>query len=110
METTPLRSSTIAAITAGTLLTAGLAYAAYFDHRRRTDADFRKSLKKQHKLQAKAERDSKAAEAEQQKAVIRQAVEQANKEGYPAGDQEKETFFMEQIQMAEDLAKEGRFC
>ncbi|KAI7109567.1 hypothetical protein KC324_g20194, partial [Hortaea werneckii] len=41
--------TTIALASAGVVATGCLAYAVYFDYRRRNDIDFRKSLKKQHK-------------------------------------------------------------
>jgi mitochondrial import receptor subunit TOM20 len=107
MDTASLRPSTVFAITAGTVVTGFLAYAIYFDHRRRTDVEFRKTLKKESRAQAKAEREAKDAEAEKQKTSIREAVERANRDGYPDGELEREQFFMEQIQLAEEYQKDG---
>lgn len=107
MDTTNVRTTTVLAITAGSIITGFVAYAIYFDHRRRTDAAFRKGLKRESRAQAKAEREAKDAEAEKQKNTVQDAVERANREGYPDGEIEREQFFMEQIQLAEEYQKDG---
>jgi import receptor subunit TOM20 len=84
-------------------LTGVIAYAAYFDHRRRTDPQFRKSLKKQYKnfeKQRKANAD--AANFERTK-TIRKLVEKMNTAGYPSDPEEQETYFLKYLALAEKL-------
>jgi mitochondrial import receptor subunit TOM20 len=107
MDTSSIRPTTVVAITAGTIVTGFLAYAVYFDYRRRTDPAFRRALKRESKLQAKAEKDQKAAEVHKQQQVIRDIVQRVNSESLPKGELDGETFFMEQIALAEELAKDG---
>jgi mitochondrial import receptor subunit TOM20 len=109
MEPSSLRISTVVTVTAGALATGFIAYAVYFDHRRRTDPNFRKTLKREARRQAKAEQQVQAAEQAKLKREIREAIDKANREGYPTGELEREQFFMDQIQLAEELGKEGNY-
>jgi import receptor subunit TOM20 len=95
-------------VTAGAVVTGFIAYAVYFDHRRRTDPNFRKTLKREARRQAKAEQQEQAKEQAKLRSEIRDAIDKANRQGYPTGELEREQFFMDQIQLAEELAKEGR--
>lgn len=90
------------------LLAAGsLAYALYFDHRRRTDPQFRKSLRLQHKKVTKSlEAEAKAAESSQ-KARIRQAVQDALAEGFPRDPEETEGYFMQEVARGEGMCTDG---
>jgi import receptor subunit TOM20 len=108
MEASNLRLSSIFAIGTGTLVTGFLAYAIYFDHRRRNDPNFRKALKRESKLAAKAEQQKKEAENQQQQIAIREAVERVNAELPPNDDQEREAYFMDNIQAGEDYTKKGK--
>jgi len=107
MDPSNLRLSSVFAIGTGTIVTGFLAYAIYFDHQRRNNPDFRKALKRESKLAAKAEQQKKDAEVKEQRQAIKEAVERANAEPIPADDQERETYFMENIQAGEDLTKKG---
>jgi len=101
-----ISTSTIAAVTAGVLATGALAYAFYFDHRRRSDPEFRKYLKKQHKkIQKVTEETAKAAERSQ-KERIRQVVAEANEEGFPMDPEGTEPFFMQEVARGEGMAND----
>lgn len=102
-----LKSSTIVAVSAGVAVTGILAYAVYFDHRRRTDPEFRKALKKESKRQAKAAKEEALAQSSQQKKLVRQAVDAANEEGFPSDPEEVEAYFMQEVARGEQLCQEG---
>jgi import receptor subunit TOM20 len=109
-STTPSQSistSTIVFASVGTLAAGALAYAVYFDYRRRTDVEFRKSLKKQHKKVSKLQELS-AKEAEKgQKEKIRRVVEEANEEGFPRDPEETEGYFMQEVARGEGMCQDG---
>ena len=83
------------------------AYAVWFDHRRRTDPNFRKSLKREAKRQAKAAKEEAEAHTTQQRQAIRIAVEEAKEEGFPTDVEEKEAYFMNEVAHGEQLSQEG---
>ncbi|KAJ5762537.1 uncharacterized protein N7511_005919, partial [Penicillium nucicola] len=95
------------AIVAGTVLTGLVAYAVYFDHRRRTDVTFRKSLNKKNKVVEKVAKEQEAAAEGAQKEEIKQALAKAKEEGWPTDLEEKESFFMQQVAMGEGLCADG---
>ncbi|KAF2492001.1 protein import receptor MAS20 [Lophium mytilinum] len=103
----PLKSSTIVAVSAGAVVTGLLAYAVYFDHRRRTDPDFRKALKRESKKQAKAAKEEAQLQSVQQKKLVRQAVDAANEEGFPTDAEEVEAYFMQEVARGEQLCQDG---
>lgn len=108
--TTPSSSisySTIA-IAAGGLLASGcLAYAIYFDHRRRSDPEFRKSLRRQQKKVSR-QNEASAKDAERhQKERIRTAVDEAIAEGFPTDAEETEAYFMQQVAQGEGMCSDG---
>lgn len=86
-----------------------IAYAAYFDHKRQTDPDFRKSLKRNNKRLAKAVKEEAEAHGAQQREVIKQAVQAAKDEGFPTDLEEKESYFMSQVAKGEGLCQEGTY-
>ncbi|KAF2739103.1 protein import receptor MAS20 [Polyplosphaeria fusca] len=102
-----VRPSTIAAITVGTVVTGFLAYAIYFDHRRRTDPEFRKQLKRESKQQARVAKAEADAKGKEQKKAIREAVEQANEEGFPKDPEEVEGYFMQEVAQGEGMCQSG---
>jgi len=87
-----------------------LADAAYFDYKRRHDVNFRKSLKKEKRQHAKAQRARQNAANESQRERLRQAVRQAQAEGFPTDVEEKEAYFMSEVAKGEALCAEGIFC
>lgn len=102
-----IRPSTIAAISVGTVVTGFLAYAVYFDHRRRTDPEFRKQLKRESKRTARAAKEEAEVAGKEQKKAIRDAVEKANEEGFPKDPEEVEAYFMQEVAQGEGLCQQG---
>ncbi|KAL2024047.1 hypothetical protein VTK56DRAFT_282 [Thermocarpiscus australiensis] len=95
------RTTVIATATVATLAAGVLAYAAYFDYRRRHSAEFRRQLRRSERRQARAEKDQAEANAKAHRQAIKQAVDDAKAEGFPASTEEKEAYFLEQIQAGE---------
>ena len=84
-----------------------VAYAVYFDHKRRTDPEFRKALKRDARKQVRMAKEAKESEGKQQKEAIKRAVEEAQEEGFPSSIEEREAFFMNQVGVGELLNGEG---
>lgn len=91
------------------LLWHDIAYAAYFDHKRQTDPEFRKSLKRNNKRLAKAVKEEVEAQGAEQREVIKQAVQRAKEEGFPTDLEEKESYFMNQVAKGEGLCQDGMY-
>lgn len=104
---TTAKTSTIVAACVGTVVTGVVAYAAYFDHRRRTDAEFRKSLKREYRKEARAAKEEAEAEGVKKRRAIRQAVDGANEEGFPKSSEEVEAYFMQEVAKGEALCQSG---
>lgn len=85
----------------------GIAYAVYFDYKRRNDPQFRKQLKKESKRQAKAAKEEAEAHTVRQRQAIRAAVEEAKEEGFPSDVEEREAYFMQEVAQGEGLAGAG---
>jgi len=107
MSNSSLKPSTIAAISAGTIVTGLLAYAAYFDYKRRNDPGFRKQLKKESKRTERAAKEEAEAQGAEQKKAIREAVERANEEGFPKDPEEVEAYFMQEVAQGEGMVQKG---
>jgi mitochondrial import receptor subunit TOM20 len=111
MSLSAARPATIAAIAAGAALASLAAYAVYFDHRRRSDPEFRRALRREarrHEKQQRADDEKKAAARE---SAIYAAVEALNAEEYPSSSLHPElveAYFMEQIAEADKLGKGGQ--
>lgn len=86
-----------------------IAYAVYFDHKRQTDPEFRKSLKRNNRKLAKAVKEEQEAHGAAQRDAIKQAVQRAKEEGFPTDLEEKETYFMNQVAKGEGLCAEGKW-
>src|ERR1700760_3928888 len=97
---TQLGTGQILAASIGVFATGFLAYAVYFDHRRRTDPEFRKSLKRESKRLAKAAKEEAEAESLEQRKRIRELVEETNKE-IPTDPQAVEEYFFQEMAMGE---------
>lgn len=83
------------------------AYAVYFDYKRRNDPDFRRTLKKESRRQARIQKEEAEVQGKKQKEEIKAAVREAIEEGFPTDLEEREAFFMQQIAQGEQLAAEG---
>jgi import receptor subunit TOM20 len=119
-----VQTSTIVAATVGTVATGFIgvfficsfeaqlimliAYAFYFDYKRRNDPQFRKQLKKESKRQARAAKEEAEAQTVQQRQSIRRAVEEAKEEGFPTDVEEKEAYFMSEVARGEGLSGDGK--
>lgn len=84
-----------------------LAYAVYFDHKRQTDPEFRKALKRNNRRMARAVKEEAEAQGAMQREVIKKVVQQAKDEGFPTDLEEKEAYFMSQVAQGESLVAEG---
>jgi len=84
-----------------------LAYAVYFDYKRRNDPQFRKQLKKESKRQARAAKEEAEAHTVRHREAIRAAVEEAKEEGFPTDVEEREAYFMQEVARGEGLSGEG---
>ncbi|KAJ3775697.1 hypothetical protein FB446DRAFT_637401 [Lentinula raphanica] len=88
-----------------------VAYAVYFDYKRRNDVDFRKKLKKDKKRVDKSIASSKASLLPDSGVVgteeLREALEQVKAEQVPVSPEQKETYFMTQVSAGEQLALQG---
>ena len=87
-----------------------IAYAVYFDHKRQTDPEFRKSLKKNNRRMARAVKEEAEAHGAAQRENVKKAVQQAKDEGFPTDLEEKEAYFMGQVARGESLCSEGMCC
>ncbi|GLB34124.1 putative MAS20 protein import receptor [Lyophyllum shimeji] len=104
------RASRILTIAGITVLGGALAYAVYFDYKRRNDVEFRKKLRKEKKRVDKTlaqSRESFASSGDVSAASLREALEQVKKEEAPQTPEEKEAYFMAQVGMGEQLASKG---
>jgi import receptor subunit TOM20 len=83
------------------------AYAVYFDHKRQSDPEFRKTLKRDNKRLAKVVKEEVEAQGAMQRDAIKNAVNRAKEEGFPSDLEEKEAFFMGQVAKGEGLCSDG---
>jgi mitochondrial import receptor subunit TOM20 len=104
-----LKPTTIALIVSGVLATSLVGYAIYFDHRRQTDPEFRKRLKRESKKQARAAKEEAEAAGAEQRKAIREAVDKVNEQGLPKDPEEVEQYFMQEVAHGEQLCQDGKF-
>ncbi|KXX83317.1 Mitochondrial import receptor subunit tom20 [Madurella mycetomatis] len=102
----PSQPVVVATAAVAAVATGVLAYAVYFDYRRRHDPEFRRQLRRSNRRAARAQKDQAEANAKAQKQMIRQAVDEAKEEGFPSSAEEKEAYFLEQIQAGEMLGSD----
>lgn len=84
-----------------------LAYAIYFDHKRRTDPEYRKALKRESRKEARAAREEAEAQGIQQKEAIKAAVRGAREAGFPIDVEDKESYFLNEVGRGEALCQDG---
>ncbi|KIK82048.1 hypothetical protein PAXRUDRAFT_14928 [Paxillus rubicundulus Ve08.2h10] len=101
--------STTALAVAGIALGGLAAYAVYFDYKRRTDATFRRQLRKEKKRVAKSQTPSEASASigGVDANDLKSALEKVREEEVPAGPEEKEKYFMSQVGIGEQLCSQG---
>ena len=73
----------------------------------RTDPAFRKLIRKESKRQARAAREEAEQEKLNARAAIKNAVQEAQAEGFPTDVEEKEAYFMQEVSRGEALSGEG---
>ena len=78
-----------------------LAYAVWFDYRRRTEAEFRRDLRRNERRQTRAEKEEAEASTKRQRDMIKSKVDEAKEEGFPQGVEEREAYFNEQVMAGE---------
>ncbi|CAK7221001.1 mitochondrial import receptor subunit tom20 [Sporothrix bragantina] len=100
------QQSIIATASVAAVATGIVAYALYFDHRRRTQPEFRRDLRRNERRQARAEKELAQQETVKQREVIKLAVELAKAEGFPSSVEEKEAFFLDQVSKGEALGND----
>ncbi|KAL1937720.1 hypothetical protein VTO73DRAFT_12873 [Trametes versicolor] len=103
-------SRTIFSVAAVTVLGGLVAYAVYFDYKRRNDIEFRKKLRKEKKKVTKQTQQEQAqveAESSVGAAEIKAALFKIREEEVPPTPDEKETYFIMQVQVGEQLAQKG---
>lgn len=85
------------------------AYAVYFDHKRRSDPEFRKALKRESRREARAAKEEAEAQGVQQKQAIENAVNEAREEGFPTDVEDKEAYFMNEVGQGEVLCQDSTY-
>lgn len=122
------RTTTVLTIAAGVTVVSGfIAYAAYFDYKRRNDAEFRKKLRTYSlfawlvvciahqfvRVGKDKKKVKKVAETEKSPALnvniedLRAAVEKIHGEQMPESSTAREEYFMQQVGMGEQLCAQG---
>ncbi|KAI1786676.1 MAS20-domain-containing protein [Ganoderma leucocontextum] len=104
------RTSTVFTAAAVTVLGGLVAYAVYFDYKRRNDTDFRKKLRKEKKKVTKQTQQAQAAAestSEISPAAIKDALLKIREEEVPPTPDEKEGYFMMQVQIGDQLVQKG---
>lgn len=102
-----ISTTAIIAAVAGVIASGTVAYAVYFDYRRRSDPEFRKYLKKQQKKVHKSLEENAKANEKAQKEKIRRLVDEANKEGFPTDPEDTEAYFMQEVALGETASTNG---
>ncbi|TCD70437.1 hypothetical protein EIP91_003518 [Steccherinum ochraceum] len=100
------RASTIFTIAGVTVLGGLVAYAVYFDYKRRNDIDFRKKLRKE-KKKVKSVQPESAAEPVIPADEIREALLKISDEELPQSQVDKEQYFLSSVDMGERLCLQG---
>ncbi|KLU81991.1 mitochondrial import receptor subunit tom-20 [Magnaporthiopsis poae ATCC 64411] len=73
----------IVTVSATAVVTGLLAYAVYFDYRRRHSPEFRRQLRRNERRQARSEKENAEAAEAGRLHVIRQIIDEAKASGYP---------------------------
>ncbi|KEY71512.1 hypothetical protein S7711_03578 [Stachybotrys chartarum IBT 7711] len=100
-QTTVLVTASVAAVAAGVL-----AYAVYFDSKRRSHPEFRRNLRRNERRQARVEKEEAEYSTKAFRAAIHAKVDEAKEEGIPSDLEEREAFFNEQMALGEMLSQD----
>ncbi|KAI3633839.1 hypothetical protein MIR68_008171 [Amoeboaphelidium protococcarum] len=91
-----------ALVSVGALLSVSLVgYAVYFDYRRRNDTEFRRSILKSKKLVEQKQQEEEKQKQEELLESLQKAMDLVKAIEYPKSADERERFFMAQIQAGE---------
>ncbi|KID92338.1 Protein import receptor MAS20-related protein [Metarhizium guizhouense ARSEF 977] len=101
-----VQTSTVVTATVATTAAAIVAYAVYFDYRRRSQAEFRRDLRRNERRQVRAEKEEAEASTRAQRDAIKAQVDEAKEEGFPTGVEEREAYFNEQVMSGEMLSSD----
>ncbi|KAJ3495763.1 hypothetical protein NLG97_g3166 [Lecanicillium saksenae] len=105
-----VQTSTLVTASVATAATAIVAYAVYFDYRRRSQGEFRRDLRRNERVtaraKAKAEKEEAEASSQHLRATIKAKVDEAKDEGFPQGVEEREAYFSEQVMTAEVMSQD----
>jgi len=85
-----------------------LAYAVYFDHKRRNSPEFRKQLRRSERRQARVEKEEAHMDTIKQRQAIKEAVDQAREDGFPTSVEDKEAYFLDQVSQGETIAQDRK--
>lgn len=103
-----MKTSQIVLASLSVLGVAGIGYAVYFDHRRRNDPVFRKSLRKESKKTSKADKKQAARRAQQEEGFIQELLQEVRTPGvFPSGVEEREQYFLKYVSLGEQLFAVG---
>ncbi|KAF5123773.1 Mitochondrial import receptor subunit tom20 [Metarhizium brunneum] len=101
-----VQTSTVVTATVATAAAAIVTYAVYFDYRRRSQAEFRRDLRRNERRQVRAEKEEAEASTRAQRDAIKAQVDEAKEEGFPTGVEEREAYFNEQVMSGEMLSSD----
>lgn len=99
-----VQTSVLVTASVATAVTGVLAYAVYFDYKRRSEPEFRRSLRRNERHRARVEKEDQKAQSQLQRQKIRLAVQAAIEDGFPRDPSEREMYFMEQVSKGEVLS------
>ncbi|KAK4080189.1 hypothetical protein Trihar35433_1294 [Trichoderma harzianum] len=101
-----VNTSTVVTASVATVATGLVAYAVYFDYKRRKDSEFRRNLRRNERKQVRAEKEEAEASTQRLRGLIKAKVDEAKEEGFPVGVEEREAFFNEQVMTGEMLSQD----
>lgn len=87
-------------------LTSNIGYAIYFDIQRRKSPEFRRELRREERRRERNAKENASAATKNRVKDIQVAVDAATEEGFPSGVNEREGYFMEHVQIGEQLASD----
>ncbi|KAF9986981.1 hypothetical protein BGZ65_005488 [Modicella reniformis] len=102
-----MKTSTIVAVTVGTLAIATVGYAIYFDQKRRNNPDFRRKLKKEKKRAMKQIKEEEKKKITKNAQTVEEALASIKEDEFPSSMEEREKFCMAQLAAGEELFNQG---
>ncbi|KAG8961091.1 hypothetical protein FRC03_005787 [Tulasnella sp. 419] len=98
---------TVATVAGVTAIGGIIAYAAYFDYKRRNDTAFRKKLKKEKKRVERSKPAAASAGKGHSMEEIKNALQIIRDEALPSSPEAREQYFMDNVAMGEQLCARG---